>query len=355
MNPNQNLPKMPSIGTARLFFALSIITGAISGILGDVIFLDMVAAIMTSVALLSIRRPTVGRMIACALGCAALSALIAVGTHLILFKVFFPAALTAMGYAICALIIAICVFRLKSRSLTVLLAAIVLLLTSVVSVLGLIYHYYGSLSLSVFAQLEEDILNTLIAYFQRYVDLASVGQSKPLLSSAEIQDLANEIIRNYKLMLPGILFDLTLLASFIVTGIFRRILLGYYFGRRNLSGWLVTISRTTGIVYLSALGMYMVVSVLTLFSSGNWSLILTAALANLLLFTLPGCLCIGVRNTILQIKQSPRQSMINLFLLLVIGCCNMTFLLYYLGFVGAFYTVFLPKIQKMRGQGFGPF
>ncbi|MGM9679916.1 MAG: hypothetical protein ACI3XR_00270, partial [Eubacteriales bacterium] len=59
-------------------------------------------------------------------------------------------------------------------------------------------------------------------------------------------------------------------------------------------------------------------------------------------------------NTVLQLKLHLRQSMINLILLLVIGCCNPSFLLYYLGFVGAFYTVFLPKIRKMRGQGFGP-
>ncbi|MGM9680435.1 MAG: hypothetical protein ACI3XR_02910, partial [Eubacteriales bacterium] len=284
MYQEPNLPKMPSVGTARLFFAMSVITGAISGMLGDVILFDMIAAVMTSVALLSIRRPTVGRMIGYAVGCAALSALIAVGTRLILFKEFAPIALTAMGYAICALVIALCVFRLKSRSLTVLLAALVLLLTFVSSVLCLIYNYYGGLSLSVFAQLEEDILNTMVSYFQHYVDLASVGQSNPLLSSADILDLSNEIILNYKLMLPGILFDITLLASFIVTGIFRRILLGYYFGRRNLSGWLVTISRTTGIVYLSALGLYMILSVISLFSSGNWSLILSAAVVNILLF-----------------------------------------------------------------------
>ncbi|MGM9637526.1 MAG: hypothetical protein ACI3YK_06045 [Eubacteriales bacterium] len=351
MNQDQYLPKMPSEKTARMFFILSVITGALSGILGNVILLDMVAATMTSVALLSIRRPTIGRMTAYALGCAVLSALIAVGTHLLLYRQFFPAALTAMGYALCALIIAICVFRLKSRSLTVLLSALVFLLTAAVSFLGLIYDYYGEISFSVLAKMEEQIRTTLIEYVQNYVNLSSAGQSEPILSSADIQASVQELIQSYKLMLPAICFDLTLLASYIVTGIFRRILLGYYFGRRNLSGWLVTISRSTGIVYLCALGLYMILSVLSLFSSGNWTLILTAAVVNILLLTMPGCLCIGLRNIISQLKLRPGQSLINLLLLVVIGCCNPVFLLFYLGFIGAFYTVFLPKIQKMRGSG----
>lgn len=351
MNQDHYLPKMPSVGTAWLFFVMSVITGTLSGILGNVILFDMVAAIMTSVALLSIRRPTIGRMTVYALGCAAISALTAIGVRLILFGQFSPAALTAMGYALCALTVSICVFRLKGRSMTVLLSALVLLLTSVVSILCLIYEYYGEISLSVFAKIEEQFRTTLIEYIQNYVNLSSVGKAEPILSTAEIQASVQELIQTYKLMLPAICFDLALLAAFIVTGIFRRILLGYYFGRRNLSGWLVTVSRTTGIVFLVALAMYMILSVMALFSDANWILVLFAAVVNILLLTLPGCLCIGIRNTILQFKQRPGQSVINLLLLVVIGCCNPLFLLYYLGFIGAFYTVFLPRIQKMRGQG----
>lgn len=355
MNQDQSLPKMPSVGTAYLFIALATLLGALSGAFGSFVLFDMLAAALLSVALLSIKRPTIARMLGFAFGSALLSTAAAVGIGFLLYRRFVPAAMTAVSYAVCGAVIAVCVFKLRSRSLTVLLSGIVIFLTALAAFLCMIYENYNGIGIAAFKEFASVVKTAFRESLESYIRLLPSSTVTAEFTPAEIERLVTESLRNYVLLLPAAVFDLSMLAAFIITGIFRRILIGFYFGRRNLSNWFVTLSKPTGTVYLITIGGYMVLSVVMLFSESNVVTILSAALTNILILTLPACLCVGLRAQFLQLRRAPAQMLISLTLLFVIGCCNPTFLLFYFGFVGAFNTVLLPRIQdRMNNSNRNP-
>lgn len=350
MNQINSLPKMPSRSTSNIFLVMSVIIGAMSGALGSVVLFDFVAAILTSVALLSIKRPTAARITFFALAAGLISTVLAVVCRCFLVRGFDPIALTAAAYALISLAIALCVLKLRGRSFTVMLSGIIMFAFWVIALLCVIYMQYGRLDLSVFADIENKLRVFLVENLETYMSMLSQNGATVPFSSVEIEETVNSTLQSYKLLLPAVMFDLAMLVTFVITGIFRRIMLGYYFGRRNLSDWLVKVSRTTAGVYLISLAAYMIISLFAVFTDASWVTITTAALDNIILLTLPGCLCIGLREVATSFKQRRPQFIFSIVMLIMIGCCNPLFLLFYVGFTGAFQIIFASRIIRISNM-----
>ncbi len=350
MDSESLFPRMPSIRTARVFLALAIFTSILSGTSGGQFFCDMIAAVTGSIALLSLPGPSIGKMIRNAL-LLGLVCLIGAGaaSYYVTKKLLFHS-VAALTPAFCMLAISLSIYKLRSRSFTVTLTALIMLIMLVLTVLAGRYDSVGSLSLASIKDLLTSFENSM-----REMIRSRIGEDTlPMLDDTTL----DRMIRIVEYLFPFVLYVLYFLCAYVITGLIRRILLGYTLGRRSLTSWLIVPSRISCVLYLIAMPfcIFTMNELLTDESSAMsvGSIICLSSLAVLLL-TLPGCFAIGVRRTIFLIRTRRRFRLTGILLALFIGMIVPFFLFFYFGFAGAYHTIFDPiivkKLQNMNPPG----
>lgn len=341
MDSEPLFPKMPSIRTARVFLAIAIFTSILSGTTGGRIFCDMIAAVTGSIALLSLPRPSIGKIIRNAL-LLAIVCLISAGAagYIVTGKLLYSS-IGALTPALCMIVICLSIYKLRPRGFTVTLTTLILIFMLVLTVLANRYDSTGSLSIASLKEMLTEFESTL-----REMMRLQTGEDTLLMIDDATWD---RMIRIVEYLFPFVLYELYFLCAYVITGLIRRILLGYALGRRSLTGWLIVPSRISCVLYLVAMPfcIFTLGPLLTDGSSamGAGSIVCLCSLAVLLL-TLPACFAIGVRRTIFLFRTRRRFGLTGILCALLIGMIVPFFLFFYFGFAGAYHTIFDPIIAK---------
>lgn len=348
-NQNQNnLQKIPSKKLSSALLILAVILGALSPTSGGV-FLTVVAVTVATIPFLCLSakggRP---RMLAVAGLSYALSCLGAAAISLIADGGISPICLTAGIYAVIAFITAICVYSLKSRLFTESMAAIALSIVVILTVSLSVVNYYKAEGITEFSsmlgQLDTDIEKYLITMVED-----TFRESE--IASYDIETI-NELIRDTwlytKLLLPGIVYLLSHIIIHVSCGIFRRIMLGYYYGNKRLGGWLLSPSPIYAILFLLFTQAVTICDLLGTLLEDNNLVTFTILSMNLLLITILPCLAFGFRWLKSSIKSHRPYSLLILIILILIAFVAGSFALTILAILGA--VVKMTEYMKNKAK-----
>jgi hypothetical protein len=346
----QNLRRMPSAGMTYSFLALAVLLGALSGF-GQSFFLSiLVASVLAAVSFLSLPNLSLQKMVLTAIGCAALSLALAC-TSIFLTNEFRVCLLIAVSYVPCALVVALCVLRMKSRSYTVVFTSGVLVVLLFLYFLGSVYDTYGGISLSVFQSLFEEYvqyIQKVLSSLLESLSLVGTDAEQALFSSVTPEEYATQLAQYMLTLLPGILIAILMAEAYVITGLFRRIMLGFSIGRKKLSDWLVNISGTTATAYLISAALFVFSYFFSSFSDSYFITLLLVASSNLAFITMPGCFWVGGRNLLRALRSKQPQALLSVAFLLMITCCYPIMIFFYLGLSGAFSTLIYEYSNRQK-------
>ncbi len=333
---NQNdLQKLPSKKLSRILLILAIILGALSPTSGGVILTAVAVTVATIPFLCLSAKGGRARMLAVAGLSYALSCLGAAAISLLASGQLSPICLTSGAYAVIALITALCVYSLKSRLFTESMASIALSIVIILIVsLSAVYYYktegIAELS-SMIRQLDADIEKYLITMID---DAFKEGG----IASYDIETL-DELIKSTwlytKLLLPGIVYLSSHIIIHVSCGIFRRIMLGYYYGNRRLRGWLLSPSPIYAFLFLLFAQMVTICDLLGSLLEDKDLTTFTLLSMNLVLITILPCLAFGFRWLMASIRSRKPYSVLLLIILILIAFVAGYFALTILAILGA--------------------
>lgn len=333
---NQNdLQKIPPKQLSMTLLILAVILGALSPTSGGLL-LTVIALTLAAIPFLCLSakggrpRMIVTAVISYALSCAgaAVISFLASGS-------LSPICLTAGVYAAIALITGLCVYSLKSRFFTESMTAIALS-TVVISAVSLaVFYYYKSKGMtelsSIIKQLDTDVEKYLITAIEEAFKESGIASYDA--------DALNELIKStllyIKMLLPGIVYLSSHIVIHISCGIFRRIMLGYYYGNRRLASWLLSPSPVHASLFILFTGVTTACDLL-------WSLLEFDELftfmllsMNFMLITFLPCLTFGGRWLKESIRSRKPYSMLILIVLILIAFMAGSFALTILALLGA--------------------
>lgn len=333
---NQNdLQKIPSKRLSMTLLILSVILGALSPTSGGLL-LTVIAVTLAAIPLLCLSakggRP---RMIAIAASSYALSCAGAAMISFLASGSFSPICLTAGVYAAIALITALCVYSLKSRFFTESMTAIALSIVMISTVaLTVLYHYkaQGITELSsIIKQLDTDVEKYLITTIEETFKESGIAS----YDAEALDELIKSTWLYTKMLLPGIVYLSSHLIMHISCGIFRRIMLGYYYGSRRLVSWLLSPSAVYASLFILFTGVTTVCDLLwSLFDSNELFTLMLISMNFMLIAFLP-CLAFGGRWLKESIRSRKPYSLLTLIALILIACVAGSLALTILAILGA--------------------
>ncbi len=330
-----NMPKIPSQTVSYIFLIIAMAIGALSGIVGANLIFNIIAITLASVSFLSLSRASIKRILVMAAASLLVSTAISASVCLIISGKFVFSSLSSAIYAPVALTVALSVYKLKTRLFTETISTVILFLLYIALLAAVILDLYGKIDLSVFNQLESDIKNYLSevisAVNQSYIEAGATQ----LIGESESENFISNILIYFKLFLPSIFFLMSMVTVHISTGIFRRILLGFYFGKIHLSDWYLYPSVTSASVYLISIVAVTVFETVGMFSESSIITAFVFGFGNLALITLiPSC-SLGFRQVIANIKARRPQTIFSIAILIMVLCCNPALLPIFLAISGS--------------------
>ncbi len=335
---------MPSRTTAFILLAVSVLSGAASGIIGNGPITALIAIITAMIALISLPGTNEKKMVVVSLVCAVSSVALSAGISFIINGRFDIQTVFSGGYALVALAMTLSVYRLKSRLFTETVGSVLICLLYIGIIAVAVYGYYGRLDLSVLKEIE----NGLRSQITEIISTLDVSGSEisAVLGKDEIAAYADTIIVYMKLLSPSILYISASVAVHIALGIFRLVLMGYARGRRRMTDWLLGPTKSVAWSFnVSALAVTLLETV-SLFSESSVITALIFGFGNIALLTLPSCCSFGFRRIWSMIKQRQPQAVMLIAIIAMVACCNPIFVPFFLAISGA-----NGYLIKLRNEG----
>lgn len=325
-----NLPKIPSAKLSKILLIISIALGSLSTLSGGMFF-TLAATVLASISFISLSEKGGKRhILLTSLLSFAISTALSVGLTILIDGKFTLSSLTAGTFAILSMIVALSVFSLKSRAFTEAISAAALSIIAVAGLLCLAVDLLNSADspdiiggadistvLLFFKNTIVEVFETVISSFET---IGESGENVKLFTEQEISELVDMMFTYLKLLFPGLLYLSSFVFIHISCGLFRRIMLGYYFGRKHLSSWLLTPSIACVIGFLlSASGVSISQTLLMSFDSNILSAI-AFGMGNVALITMIPCCAFGWRSLFVSLKLR-RPHAIFVSAILIMGLC----------------------------------
>lgn len=335
---------MPSKTAAFVLLAVSVLSGAASGVIGNGPITALIAIITAMIALISLPGTNIKKMVIVSLICAVSSVALSAGISFIISNQFDIQTVFSGGYALIALAITVSVYKLKSRLFTETVGAILICLLYAGIIAVTVYGYYGRLDLSVLKELENEFRNQITEVIST-LDVSG-SEISAVLGKDEIAAYADMVIVYMKLLSPSILYISASIAVHIALGIFRLVLMGYARGRRRMTDWLLNPTKSVAWSFnVSALAVTLLETI-SLFSESSIITALIFGFGNIALLTLPSCCSFGFRRVWLMIKQRQPQAIMLIAMIVMVACCNPIFVPFFLAISGA-----NGYLIKLRNEG----
>lgn len=335
-----------------MLLILAIVLGALSPTSGGVLLTAIAVTVATVPFLCLSAKGGRPRMLAVAGLSYALSCLGAAAISLLADGSVSPTCLSAGAYAVIALITAICVYSLKSRLFTESMASIALSIVMILTVSLSAVYYCKAEGITEFSsmirQLDTVIEKQLITTFEDTFRESGIA-------SYEIEAL-KELIKSTwfytKLLLPSIVYLSSHIIIHISCGIFRRIMLGYYYGSRKLSGWLLSPSPICAILFLLFTQAVTICDLLGSFLEDKDLTSFTILIMNLVLITILPCLAFGFRWLKASIRSHKPSSVLFLIILILIALVAGYFAILILAVLGAIVKImeYVNNMAKRRSD-----
>lgn len=333
---NQNeLQKLPSKKLSRILLILAIILGALSPTSGGMILTVIAVTVVTIPFLCLSAKGGRPRMLAIAGLSYALSCLGAAAISLLANGQLSPICLTGGAYTIIALITALCVYSLKSRLFTESMASIALSIVMILIVSLSAVYYCKAQGITDFSSMIRQLDTDIEKYLLTTIEDAFIESG---IASYDVETLSELIKSTWfytKLLLPGIVYLSSHIIIHISCGIFRRIMLGYYYGNKRLGGWLLSPSPIYAILFLLFIQAVTICDLLGSFIEDKDLATFTILTMNLVLITILPCLAFGFRWLKASIRSRKPYSVLLLITLILIAFVAGYFALTILAILGA--------------------
>lgn len=357
-----NQPKIPSAKLSKILLIISIALGALSPLSGG-IFFTLAASVLASISFISLsEKGGKARILLISLLSFVLSTALSVGLTILVDDKLTLTSLTACAFAIVSMIVSLCVFSLKSRTFTEAISAAALSIIAIVGIFCLAVDLLNSADTpdiiggadipTALLYLKNMISETFETVMSSFETIGESGESVKIFTEQEIDELVDMMFTYLKLLFPGLLYLFSFVFVHISCGLFRRIMLGYYFGRKHLSDWLLMPSVACAVIFLISSVAVMVCESFLTFSDSNLLTAVVFGMGNVSFITALPCIALGWRYHFLSLKLRRPQAILISAVLIMALCCNPVFLPIFLSIYGAWVRL-MSAIAEYRNKNIG--
>ena len=250
-----------------------------------------------------------------------------------------------------SVIISESVFRLKSRSFTIITLALLFLLL----ILTKEVIYYKEILLNV---------------FQKPISAVSSSISENIISTLKSQDIWNELITRLStddnslrsiisnavkiviVLSPALFYNLTLLCSWAGTAAFRVIIMRSELGKKRLRNWLISVSTTSSLIYLVSSLVFILSFIASRIFDFSTLSVIAISFCFIMLISAPGSVYVGSKSLLPRLRRNPGYIIFVILLLLAQCCCNPLIVYMYLAFLGTVTIIGSYLINKYGPHNF---
>ncbi|NLK39929.1 MAG: DUF2232 domain-containing protein [Clostridiales bacterium] len=239
--------------------------------------------------------------------------------------------IASLLYFPAAAVIALCIYRFKSRNSTVCAASLTLALTFAIFFSIAIYKEYGSLDITTLEKLWQTIKDETRTFLESARRIDENGQSVRLYSDELISTMFSLFLNLSPAIIIFIFNALSFAAVKIVQLLFHVFKVSQMLPSQN---WKFSISAAGAIIYLAAYVASLI------FTADNIS-VLWAVVANIVYILTPGLFLVGINRLSAIVKQKKMyfDSIIIIFVIIMALLFMNSLFITALSFLGAFHSI----------------